>query len=85
MEQKVFEEIMTRNMLKWLNLSDYTFKKSSKSHEETCKENPFPKKQNKTKKILKTDKKKKILCLQRRNSWTKKDVTAETIDMEHKK
>lgn len=50
---------MTRNMLKWLNLSDYTFKKSSKSHEETCKENPFPKKQNKTKKILKTDKKKK--------------------------
>lgn len=44
MEQKVFEEIMTRNMLKWLNLSDYTFKKSSKSHEETCKENPFPKK-----------------------------------------
>lgn len=50
-----------------------------------AKKTHFQKKQNKTKKILKTDKKKKILCLQRRNSWTKKDVTAETIDMEHKK
>lgn len=41
---------MARNILKWLNISDYTFKKSSKSHEEKRKENPLPKtKQNKQK------------------------------------